>query len=73
MATKNATRWAHVREAFDYPVFVAAPKLVGITSTGENVPTELPALLEAYRRFEAWAEVGAKPAEAPDFHLPSAA
>jgi type I restriction enzyme M protein len=72
----NAALWAHVREAFDYPVFVAAPKSVGITSTGEtgeNVPTELPALLEAYRRFEAWAEAGAKPTETPDFHLPSAA
>ena len=72
----NAALWAHVREAFDYPVFVAAPKSVGITSTGEtgeNVPTELPALLEAYRKFEAWAEAGAKPTEAPDFHLPSAA
>ncbi len=72
----NAALWAHVRDAFDYPVFVAAPKSVGITSTGEtgeNVPTELPALLEAYRRFEVWAEAGAKPTEAPDFSLPSAA
>ncbi|WP_159996514.1 transposase [Roseomonas sp. 18066] len=72
----NAALWTHVREAFDYPVFVAAPKSVGITSTGEtggNVPTELPALLEAYRRFEVWAEAGAKPTEAPDFSLPSAA
>ncbi len=72
----NSALWAHVREAFDYPVFVAAPKSVGITSTGdtgENVPTELPALLEAYRRFETWVEAGAKPSEAPDFHLPSAA
>jgi type I restriction enzyme M protein len=72
----NAGLWAHVRDAFDYPVFVAAPKSVGITSTGEtgeNVPTDLPALLEAYRRFEVWAEAGAKPTEAPDFHLPSAA
>lgn len=72
----NAALWAHVRDAFDYPVFVAAPKSVGITSTGEtgeNVPTDLPALLEAYRRFEVWAEAGAKPTEAPDFSLPSAA
>lgn len=72
----NAALWAHVREAFDYPVFVAAPKSVGITSTGETgeaVPSDLPALLDAYRRFEAWAEAGAKLTDAPDFHLPSAA
>lgn len=72
----NAALWGHVREAFDYPVFVAAPKSVGITSTGEtgeNVPSDLPALLEAFHQFEAWAEAGAKPTEAPGFHLPSAA
>ena len=28
--------WERVRELFDYPVFVAAPKTVGITSTGET-------------------------------------
>jgi hypothetical protein len=32
----NAALWATVRERFDYPVFVAAPKAVGITSTGET-------------------------------------
>ena len=30
----NAALWATVREVFDYPVFVAAPGAVGITSTG---------------------------------------
>ena len=72
----NAALWATVREAFDYPVFVAAPKAVGITSTGEtgeNVPDDLPRLLDAYRTFEAWVDAGAKPEDMPDFHLPSAA
>jgi len=72
----NAALWEHVREAFDYPVFVAAPKSVGITSTGdtgETVPNELPGVLEAYRTFEAWAKAGAKPEDSPDFRLPSAA
>jgi type I restriction enzyme M protein len=72
----NAALWAHVREAFDYPVFVAAPKAVGITSTGEtgeNVPNDLPQVLDAYRRFEAWVAAGAKAEDAPDFPLPSAA
>ncbi len=44
-------------QLFDYPVFVAAPKTVGISSTGETgegVPSELPNLLKAYREFEAW-------------------
>ncbi len=72
----NAALWAHVREAFDYPIFVAAPKAAGITSTGEtgeNVPNDLPALLDAYRRFRAWTANGADPQETPDFRLPSAA
>ena len=72
----NAALWATVREAFDYSVFVAAPKTVGITSTGEtgdNVPDDLPRILDAYRSFEAWVDAGAKPEETPDFHLPSAA
>ena len=72
----NAALWATVREAFDYPVFVAAPKTVGITSTGEtgdNVPDDLPRILDAYRSFEAWVDAGAKPEDMPDFHLPSAA
>ncbi len=72
----NAALWATVRETFDYPIFVAAPKAVGITSTretGENVPNDLPALLDAYRRFRVWTASGANPQETPDFRLPSAA
>lgn len=72
----NAALWSHVRDAFDYPVFVAAPKSVGITSTGEtgeNVPNDLPEVLEAFRRFQSWAAAGAKAKDMPDFHLPSAA
>jgi type I restriction enzyme M protein len=72
----NAALWASVRAEFDYPVFVAAPKTVGITSTGEtgeNVPNELPASLQAYRQFEAWLAAGAAPENTPHFQLPSAA
>ena len=72
----NAALWAAVREAFDYPVFVAAPRAVGITSTGEtgeNVPNDLPAVLDAWRAFETWVKAGAKPEGIPDFRLPSAA
>ena len=72
----NAALWSTVREVFDYLVFVAAPNAVGITSTGEtgeNVPNDLPRLLKAYRSFQAWVEAGAKPEDAPDFRLPSAA
>jgi type I restriction enzyme M protein len=72
----NAALWAHVREAFDYPIFVAAPKAVGITSTGEtgeDVSNDLPALLGAYRRFRVWTASGASPKDTPDFRLPSAA
>ncbi len=72
----NSALWNHVRAEFDYPVFVAAPKAVGITSTGETgetVPNDLPALLEAYRRVQAWVASGAKAEDVPDFQLPSAA
>jgi type I restriction enzyme M protein len=72
----NAALWAHVREDFDYPIFIAAPKAVGISSTGEtgeNVANDLPALLDAYRRFRLWAASGANPQDTPDFRLPSAA
>ena len=72
----NTALWTAVREAFDYPVFVAAPGAVGITSTGEtgeNVPDDLPGVLDAFRAFETWVEAGAKPEDAPDFRLPSAA
>ena len=65
-----------MRAAFDYPVFVAAPKAVGITSTGdtgEGVANDLPAVLEALRAFRAWRDGGADPDEAPNFPLPFAA
>jgi len=73
---QNAALWARVRELCNYPVFIAAPKSVGITTTGEtgdHVPNDLPALLNAYRDFEAWVSKGAKPEETPNFPLPSAA
>ena len=72
----NTALWTTVRKAFDYPVFIAAPKAVGITSTGEtgeNVPDDLPLLLDAYRGFETWVTVGAIPEDVPDFRLPSTA
>lgn len=71
----NVALWASVRETFNYPVFVASPKSVGITSTGETgetVPNELPQILEAYRAFMSWVEAGAKPENMPVFLLPSA-
>ena len=72
----NNALWETVRETFDYPVFVAAPRTVGITSTGETgetVPNDLSAVLDAWRAFDAWVEAGAAPEDAPDFRLPSAA
>lgn len=66
----DAALWAHVREAFDYPVFVAAPRSVGITATGdtgEHVADELPRVLDAYREFRAWVEAGSLPVQAPSF------
>ena len=72
----NSALWVAVREAFDYPVFVAAPRTVGITSTGETgegVPNDLSAVLNAWRRFHDWVEAGAAPEDEPDFCLPSAA
>ena len=72
----TAALWARVRELFDYPVFVAAPKTVGITSTGETgegVPNELPDLLTAYRQFEDWLAQGAQPETTPNFPAPSTA
>ena len=66
----TAALWTQVRAAFDYPVFVAAPKSVGISSTGEtgeNVDNELPKVLEGYRRFKSWLSAGALVAEEPSF------
>jgi type I restriction enzyme M protein len=72
----TAALWARVRDLFDYPVFIAAPKTVGITSTGETgdgVASELPVLLRAYRDFEKWIENGEQPEATPNFQVPSAA
>lgn len=72
----NVALWASVRTTFDYPVFVAAPTSVGITSTGETgeaVPNNFPKVLEAYRAFSAWVASGAKKERTPSFLLPSAA
>lgn len=66
----TAALWARVRELFDYPVFVAAPKTVGITSTGETgegVANDLPKVLQAYRRYEAWVTAGMPETEVPEF------
>jgi type I restriction enzyme M protein len=51
---QTTSMWKHVREAFDYPVFMATPNAVGITATGETgaaVPNDLPAVLAAWRQF----------------------
>jgi type I restriction enzyme M protein len=66
----TAALWVRVRELFDYPVFVAAPKTVGITSTGETgegVPNELPKVLMAFRRFDTWRTSGADATALPEF------
>ncbi|MBK5965797.1 restriction endonuclease subunit M [Thiocystis minor] len=66
----TAALWARVRELFDYPVFVAAPKTVGITSTGETgegVANDLPAVLDAYRKYECCLDNGASEDELPRF------
>jgi type I restriction enzyme M protein len=69
-ARHSASLWAAVREAFDYPVFAAAPATVGITSTGDtgdNVANELPEVLDAYRRYKSWVDAGAVEADRPVF------
>ena len=66
----NAALWSTLREEFDYPVFVAAPKSVGISSTGDTgdtVPNELPAILKGYHQFQRWVETGQLPADEPSF------
>jgi type I restriction enzyme M protein len=53
---QTVAMWSHVREAFDYPVFMATPPAVGITATGEtgeNVSNDLPAVLTAWQQFKA--------------------
>ncbi len=67
---QTAALWDHVRAAFDYPVFVAAPKAVGITSTGETgetVPNDLPKVLRGFRSFADWIASGAIEADTPSF------
>lgn len=52
--------WSHVREAFDYPVFMAQPGAVGITATGdtgEHVPNDLPEVLAEWKAFAATLKV----------------
>jgi type I restriction enzyme M protein len=61
--------WQHVRGALDYPVFTAAPEVVGITSTGAEGPNQLPGVLKAYRQFEKWVRDGAKEKATPRFEL----
>ncbi|NQU74700.1 MAG: N-6 DNA methylase [Planctomycetes bacterium] len=51
--------WQTVRELFDYPVFTAAPETVGITSTGADGPSQLPEVLDAYHKYQAWVDAGA--------------
>ena len=62
----NEALWAEVRRDFDYPVFVASPTSVGISAGTEDVPNELPAVLDAYRRFRDWCEDGALWEAMPD-------
>ncbi|TFW33657.1 restriction endonuclease subunit M [Massilia horti] len=72
----TAALWARVRELFDYPVFVAAPKSVGIKSTGETgdgVTNDLPQVLMQFRAFQAWITQGADEGAQPNFPEPSAA
>jgi type I restriction enzyme M protein len=66
----SAAIWAAVREAFDYPVFAAAPATVGITSTGDtgdNVANDLPEVLDAYRKYTSWVDAGGIETDRPAF------
>lgn len=75
-AAHSAALWARVRELFDYPVFVGAPKAVGITSTGETgdgITNHLTDLLARFREFEQWLGMGAPVQEQPNFPEPSTA
>ena len=54
---QTAAMWAYVREQFDYPVFMATPKAVGITATGDSGPhvdNDLPEILNKWREFRTW-------------------
>lgn len=59
--------WDQVRAELDYPVFAAAPAVVGVTSTGRGGPDELPSILRDYRAFEQWMRDGADLATQPVF------
>jgi len=75
-AAHTTALWKRVRELFDYPVFVAAPKAVGITSTGETgegVTNDLTSTLAQFRQFEQWLGKGAVVADQPNFPEPSTA
>jgi len=75
-AAHSAALWVRVRELFDYPVFIAAPKAVGITSTGEtgeSVSNDLSSVLTDFRQFEQWLAAGANEEDQPNFPEPSAA
>ncbi len=75
-AAHTTALWARVRELFDYPVFVASPKAVGITSTGETgegVTNDLTNTLALFRQFEQWIGKGAPVLEQPNFPEPSTA
>jgi type I restriction enzyme M protein len=75
-AAHTAALWARIRELFDYPVFVAAPKAVGITSTGDTgdgVTNDLPNVLAQFRQFALWQSKGAPLQEQPNFPEPSTA
>jgi type I restriction enzyme M protein len=75
-AAHSAALWVRVRELFDYPVFVGAPKAVGITSTGETgegINNHLTDLLARFREFEQWLDKGASVQEQPNFPEPSTA
>lgn len=59
--------WAHVRAAFDYPVFMARPSAVGITATGDtgvHVPNDLPDVLDEWNAFCARQEIESNRARA---------
>lgn len=46
--------WELAKGFFDYPVFMAAPDSVGITSTGDtgpHVPNDLPEILHEWKKF----------------------
>ena len=69
-AAHAAALWSRVRELFDYPVFVAAPKAVGITSTGdtgEGVTNDLSSVLAGFKEFANWIASGAATTTQPEF------